>query len=223
MKLPKIIITALITMPAYSADMSGWVSGVASGVDTLVNIASHIWVYSQDYEDANTTVSIDRYYYETTTSYPLAGMTYKGTWLVFIDKNGVYQYSQTFVSTGSAPTINTTPFLIGGNGGLPLTRRMWNCSQHTATTWYDANSMSQLSFVLKNTITKPATFANHAPATYETLVKCAGRWWNAVCGPTVITYSSWNNSTSVPRNGTAGFSYDGINIEIEDIAGKIKQ
>jgi hypothetical protein len=217
----KLAIVALLATTTLNA--GPWVSGVISGISTGVTVAMHVITAGGDYEDSKIDTSIERYQYETYVNYPLGPNTYYTKWLVWIDFNGLYHYEKHRVYDGVTLPIDYIAFEVG-DYGLPLMKRSWNCAHHDATTWFTAWSTSSLKFAMKHTVMRYSTYGYAIPANYEAQVQTAGRVWEATCSPYPMgLYLTWNTTQSVPRNGKATFMYEGTNIQVEDIIGRVKQ
>jgi hypothetical protein len=211
------VLAATSTINIHAAD---WFQGIVSSVQTGVTIFIHFQTYLNDYEDSKIDVNVKSYTFTTNVRYPIGNQTYQTQWRVFIDQNGVYQYRTQQTINAVPGQLITTPFEIGTDG-LPLTKRQWACSEHTATTWFEASSSSMLTLKAKHNILKYAQYASHAPTSYKAEVMTIGRMWEATCSANpVIAYVPWSVTKTFQRHQEIAVDYTGTNIEVEDMWGR---
>lgn len=200
------------------------VTCVIHGINTGVNIVDKVATYAGDYEDFRIDVGVLSYWYDTTMTHTLPGVTYRHVWYVFQDYSGTFRYSYTFSQNGTllfGPAYE--PFEVGTPGGLPLTKRQWSCVQNGPTLWYSAASTSYLYFRAVHTVTKPSQYWWKSPTSYETILGFGGTSVAATCGVSSGPWGSWSTTQSIPRNLSRDFEFNGLNIVIEDISAYVKK
>jgi hypothetical protein len=196
-----------------------WVTGVVAGISTAVSISIHLNTYLQDYEDSKIDVGIDNYTYENTVEYPMISTTYNSRWRVYTSISGNYRWRKTVKQNGTVIEDSTEEFELG-TSGLPLMKRVWNCSVHTATAWYSAHSESSLYFYLKHTVTHYPTYVTNLPSSYEGILYIFGDLWPGICGPAPITYMGMQQSKGVQRNNRTTMECETANLEIDQFWGR---
>ncbi|HXD11955.1 MAG TPA: hypothetical protein VN653_17945, partial [Anaerolineales bacterium] len=120
------------------------VEGYVQGIDTLVQVRVRVPTFAGDYEESVVVTGVERYQYDTQVSYPIGGQVYQTRWRVFMNDTGAYQYRRQSWINGAEQPLLADEFEVGVSYGLPLTKRNWACSVHTASTWYEASSKSSL-------------------------------------------------------------------------------
>lgn len=214
----KCILALLLACGAASSQCHGnpavaalAISGIGLAADLVVKTSS--WYGS---EEGTVSAQMHTYYFESVVEYPISGQIYKHRWFMFKDYNDNFAYSYQMFENGAVVpgSASTSPFPLGGQNGLPLTKRDYNCQRITTNSNFILSSKSTMELKVSHTVTKPGGYWYTPPARVNVNLNFDVNRLSGTCDGQTLTGITKTSSCSVMRNGSVLWSYPHVNHEV---------
>ena len=128
---------------------------------------------------------------------------------MFRDYNGNYAYTYVEIKNGAEVpgSASTSPFSLGGQNGLPLTKRELYCKWITPTRTTIISDKSTIVLAVSHTVTQPGGYFYTPPDRVTVNFNFDVNRLPGTCYDQTLTGSSKTSSCSVLRNGFILVSY----------------
>jgi hypothetical protein len=187
------------------------ISAIGLGAELVVKTSS---LYGS--EVGTVSAQLHDYFFESVVEYPISGKTYKHRWHVCRDYYGTVAFSYLMFENGTLVpgSPSASPFSLGGQNGLPLTKRDYNCQTITPNAHYIISSKSTMMLKVSHTVTQPGGYFYTPPDRVAVNLNFDVNRLPGTCDGRTLTGTSTTSSCSVMRNGSYLWSYPHVNYEV---------
>lgn len=213
----KCILALLLACGAASSQCHGnpavaalAISGIGLAADLVVKTSSF---YGS--EVGTVSAKVHDYSMVRIIEYP-SPQSYEHRWHMFKDYNGNYAYTYVEIKNGAEVpgSVSTSPFSLGGQNGLPLTKRDLYCKTITPARTTIISEKSTMVLAVSHTVTQPGGYFYTPPDRVTVNFNFDVNRLPGTCYDQTLTGSFKTSSCSVLRNGFLLVSYPHVNYEV---------
>lgn len=215
----KYILALLLACGAASSQCHGMPPAVAALVISAIGLGADLVHKTGDAvfgsEEATLSVQLHSYDFRRTIEYPIVGKTYEHRWRVSHDWKGNLAYIYYMVENGATvpASLSTSPFTLGGQNGLPLTKRVYKCQRITPNSNIIESESSFMDLKVSHTVTKPGGYWYTPPVSVDVDLNFVVNRLPDTCDGQTLTGLPKTSSCSVMRNGSIIWSYPHVNYD----------
>ena len=167
-------------------------------------------------EESHVSMDLHSYVFERAVEYPLAGKKYEHKWYVSTDQKGNPSYTYAMYENGArVPSSDSTSvFTLGGQNGMPLTKRVYKCETITPDARYTVTENSSMDYKISHTVTKLGGPWYTPPVSVDVNFTFGVDKLPGTCGGQTLPGLSKTSSCSVYRNGFSIWSYPYVNYDV---------
>jgi len=172
-------------------------------------------------EESGVDYKLHSYVFDRLVEYPLSGKKYQHTWRVSVDSKGNQAFLYYMVDNGvMVPgSDSTSQFTLGGQNGMPMTKRVYKCVTIEPDARYTVTENSAMEYMISHTVTKRGGPYYTPPVSYNVDFIFGVNKLPGTCGGKTLPGLSKTSSLSVNRNGYSIWIYPHVNYDA--ISGKM--
>ena len=166
-------------------------------------------------EESQVDSYLHSYVFDRLVEYPLSGKKYRQSWRVSVDSKGNQAFAYALFDNGvMVPgSDSTSQFTLGGQNGLPLTKRVYKCVTIEPDARYTVTENSAMEYMISHTVKKLGGPFYTPPVSYNVDFIFGVNKLPGTCGGQTLPGLSKTSSLSVNRNGYSIWSYPHVNYD----------